>query len=89
MTNTLFKFQVVRYSVEPEECPINRIVAFKMTNTQTGKGYYLETLIPFEETVNMEEKVILKMAFDRLSPKIERIKNSTNPIIGIEYVPSN
>lgn len=70
--------------------PSSKIVGFLITNTDTQKTEYTETLISLKECENKTDSEVCGMAYDSLKPQIELLVESLtvhSKIIGSEFVP--
>lgn len=83
------KYTIHRYEIYGNP-PVGKLVGFLITNTDTNKSEYVETLILLENCKNKNENEICNLAYNILKPQIDNFVNyltSPSPIIGSEFVP--
>jgi hypothetical protein len=83
------KYTIHRYELYGNP-PVGKLVGFLITNTDTHKNEYVETLVPLEQCKNKMDSEICAMAYNNLKLQISNLiisLTSPSPIIGSEFVP--
>lgn len=80
------KYIVARFDYDSSP-PRNRIVAFWIQHVLSERKEYVETLIPIEQIDGMDDEDVLKIAYEKLSTEIAKVKKKLLSPVGREFSP--